>query len=290
MRRIATAAQFEHVLIEPTSSLHFAHAREGNGYAMRLHYHPEIELTLILKGHGMRFVGDSVLPFAEGDLCLLGANLLHTWYTGQTPQPTECIVIQFHPDLVARMGQMWPELRRLSPMAARCAPGLSFRGAARKRATALLMDMAQSPAGSAARVGLFLQALEVLHHARDAQPLSSSAPPPQQTDPTLGRFQRIMDTLHRQMPHPPPQSAMADLAQMTPAGFSRFFRRMVGRGYVDYVNAWRIGLACRQLLQTDLPVTQIAFDCGFENLSNFNRRFQQYKQTTPRAYRRLAHA
>jgi AraC-like DNA-binding protein len=276
--------------MEPEASLHVLHAK-GNGYQLYMHYHPEIELTLILKGRGMRFVGDSVQPFGDGDLCLVGPNLLHSWYTGETPQETEAVVIQFRPETFAQVSRSWPEVRKLQRLAGLCTRGLAIPGGPGPIA-GLILQTAHAPANSVRRLSWFLQAAEAICEVAEGQPLSISPPAaslaPPHADPSLARFQHVIDALHAQMPAAPDQAEMAKLAKMTPAGFSRFFKRFVGRSYVDYVNAWRVGLACRQLMQTALSITQIAFDCGFENLSNFNRQFRKYKGMTPREYRARA--
>lgn len=235
----------------------------------------------------MRFVGDSIQPFDEGDLCLLGANLLHSWHTGPVPMATESLVAQFRPELLESMATNWPELRRLATLVMRCRQGLRFGSAASKPIVRLFQQTVDAPAGSSRRLTLFIQLLEALHDCAETTVLSTASPLLHSATPTFSRMHAIMDTLHRQMPRPHSQADMAELYKMTPAAFSRFFKRVVGRSYVDYINAWRISLACRQLLQTESPITQIALACGFENLSNFNRRFRQYKNLTPGEYRRL---
>jgi AraC-like DNA-binding protein len=285
MRRLA---QFERISIEPTSSFYLAR-RRSDSFPLRLHYHPEIELTLIVHGRGMRFVGDSIQTFADGDLCLLGANALHSWQSAESVGRCEAVVIQLREELLTRLSQ-WPELRRFSNLPQQCVRGLQFVGRSRDRLAELMLEASETPSGSAARLLKMIEMLQCIASAGDAVELSSAPPGPPQADPAFARFQHVIDALHRQMPDAPPQAAMAQAAGLTPATFSRFFKRMVGRGYVDYVNAWRVGLACRQLVQTDEPVTRIAFTCGFENLSNFNRRFRQYKKMTPRQYRKMVKA
>jgi AraC-like DNA-binding protein len=79
----------------------------------------------------------------------------------------------------------------------------------------------------------------------------------------------------------------AKITELTPSAFSRFFRKMTQKTFVSYRNGCRIREACRMLTETDLTITQIAFECGFDNLANFNRRFRAEKYMVPRAYRRM---
>lgn len=285
MRRIA---QLERVSIEPTTSFHLVRRRSDH-FPLRLHYHPEIELTLIVQGRGMRFVGDSIQGFGDGDLCLLGSNVLHSWQSAESAGRCEAVVIQFPGDLLAGMSR-WPELRRFANIAHQCVRGVQFVRASRDRLARIMLETSETPPASAHRLVKMIEMLECIVAAEGTMELSSAPPGPPQADPAFARFQHVIDALHREMPAAPQQAEMAQAAGLTPAAFSRFFKRMVGRSYVDYINAWRVSLACRQLVQTDEPITQIAFGCGFDNLSNFNRRFRQYKKMTPRQYRQMVAA
>lgn len=278
---------FQPVPIGPTRSVRLIR-HSGHNFPIYLHYHPEMELTLFRKGRGMRFVGDSIQPFGPGDLCLLGANLVHTWHTDEKPPSTEIIFAQVRPELLAGAAELSPEFRRLRDLPGLCSRGVQITGPQAQTVTRLLVEAAEAPDGSDRRFTAVLLALNAACDSAGHQTLATTPPAPPQTDSSLSRLRRVIESLHAHMPNPPGQAAMARLAGLTPAGFSCFFKRAVGRSYVDYVNSWRIGLACRQLMQTDLPITTIAFDCGFENLSNFRRRFRQYKQTTPREYRAAA--
>jgi len=86
------------------------------------------------------------------------------------------------------------------------------------------------------------------------------------------------------------QAEIAELTGMSPAAFSRFFRHHAGKTFTQVVNEIRISKVCIQLLQTDKTVAEIAFGCGFQNLSNFNEQFRKYKKTSPSKYRRKLRA
>ena len=103
-----------------------------------------------------------------------------------------------------------------------------------------------------------------------------------------GQRRRLRRSILRVTANIAEEIKQADVAQalgMNPQSFSRFFKTTTGRTFVSFVNVMRIMEACRRLVSTDEDIIDIAFQCGYANLSNFNRRFSELKQTTPREYR-----
>lgn len=254
-------------------------------------------MTLIVRGSGLRFVGDSIEAFEAGDLVLLAGGVPHTWQSHDGVRDAESICIQFPPALLGDAADAGPAawsglpelsgLRRLLKTATR---GLCIQsGPTHAAAVRHMTAAAAAPAGSAVRLIGLLSALEALASTPTAwRPLSDVAPV-KSDDAAARAVRRVLDRLRQSLAAGEvfTQADAAALVGRSPASFSRFFRRHVGRSFVRYVNEWRVGLACRSLVQGDADVTTIAFDCGFGNLSNFNRRFRQIKGTTPGAIRRL---
>jgi AraC-like DNA-binding protein/mannose-6-phosphate isomerase-like protein (cupin superfamily) len=285
--RIRHRLQFEEIRVDAHES--FA-CRQFHlpRFPFQWHYHPEIELTLIVAGRGRRFVGDSVEDFRDGDLCLLGAQLPHTWFsTANAPRGVRSVVVQFLPDL-------WradlPELRRWRALFARARVGLCFRGPTRRAVAQRMRQMVRTPTGSWHRWHLLNEALGILADSRDVAPLASTGyqyAADTHTDRQLGRVLQFIDQHRREGLT---QSAVAAALGMSPAAFSRFFKRATGQTFVAYVNARRLREACRALLETDQPITEIAYAVGFNNLSHFHQQFRQLVGTSPREYRRASPA
>jgi len=244
------------------------------------HIHPEIELTLILRGHGRRFVGDSIETFQPGDLVLIGSNLPHTWHS-QDAQPTqgvEAVVAQF-PESLLNL----PELHHARQLVARAAVGLHFPALPPSHVMETFSSLPE--AGSLDRLVGLLQILQMLAKLDTAQPLATHPHPVRFLPEDRTRIDAICRNIARQCHHPIHQADVARDAGMTPAAFSRFFRKTTGRTFTDHVHHLRVGEVCRLLIETDAPITTIAFQCGFENLANFNRIFRRLKQTSPRQFR-----
>lgn len=248
------------------------------------HVHPEHELTLIVEGEGRRFVGDHVDSFRAGEVVLLGSNLPHTWFSRAAPRRrSRSVVIQFLDDCFGPAFFDLPELRPLRRLLRRAEAGLVFHGKARREAAARMTAM--SAMTGPARVAALLATLDLLARSRGGQRLSDRAHALPLRDRDRKRIDRVLGHINEHYTEPLEQPVVAELAEMTPAAFSRFFKRMTGRTFVAYVQRLRVSRACRLLTETDAPITDVCYDAGFGNLSNFNRVFQRERGMNPRKFR-----
>ena len=263
------------------------------------HYHPEVELTLVVRGRGTRFVGDSIERYREGDLCLLGGGLPHTWRSDPAVRGEEegviSLVVQFLPEWWAGHLGGVAEVRCIDRLLADARPGLAFGEPARRACDGAVRRLFDAPAGSARRVAGLIEVLSVLAEAdgpADRRPLATDVgglKAGREVDPLdYAAVSTVLDELHRRGDDPPTQAQAAALVNLSPSAFSRVFKRHVGKTYERYANDWRLATACRLLLETADDITGIAYAAGFNNLSNFNRRFKAAKGVTPREYRRAA--
>jgi AraC-like DNA-binding protein len=252
------------------------------------HRHRQLELTWIEAGVGLRFVGDDATPFAAGDLVLLGSNVAHSWVSSKRRIATTAAatVLQFAPELLA-LPQV-PELTSLGPLAARAQRGLSIEGPSRRAIIDVLARM--RTADPIARLAGWIEILGLLRrHERDFRTLASSAlrgsPASANERPETRRIDRTLDWIHRHLVRELRVADAARVAHVTPAAFSRYFHREVGKTFTRYVNDVRCSEACLKLRLTDRPVAAIARECGFTTLSHFNRQFRLCHGVTPREFR-----
>jgi AraC-like DNA-binding protein len=282
----------EHVT-HPGQALRVLHLEQPS-FAGPRHRHAQVELTWVRRGRGLRFVGDNTAPFEDGDLVLLGPEVPHLWTgeAGPGEAPFAATVLQFPVALLA--SPLLPELAVLRPLVETARRGLAVRGDCHAQVTALL---AQSPgADPLAQLATLVQVLRVLHQHQHSDALLPLASPwarrgregDKPTGPEQGsnsRIDRVTDWIHQHLAGALPVRDAADLAHVTPAAFSRFFKRETGKTFSAYVSDVRCSEACLQLRRSARPVALVAEDCGFRSLSHFNREFRARFGTTPRAYR-----
>lgn len=247
------------------------------------HRHPQLELTWIERGSGMRLVGDSVEPFADGDLVLLGGQLPHAWLGEAGPRTAVASVLQFPPRLFEPPAL--PELEGIRPLAAAARLGLAIGGETAHDVREVLRAL--GPERPLGRLVLFLRIVEALTAGHsDLRRIADSAMGADRPGRDERRIDRVTDWVSRHLGRDFTVAEVAPLAGVSPAAFSRFFRREAGKSFSVYVNDARLSAACLQLGRSDRPIASIAGDCGFASLSHFNRQFRRRFGMTPGAYRR----
>ncbi len=276
-------AAIEHIP-RPGGTAVSAGSRVDRRYAFNWHYHPEYELTLIVAGHGRRSVGDHLEDYCAPDLVLIGPRLPHTWEA--LPFVGEHRAAGEHRALVAHFATLpgldAAEFASVRALLARAAAGLHFSprvAAAAVKPFARLIGLS-----SAGRLTGLYDLLGVLARDRDARPLSSAGFAPALD---LGAAKRI-DVVCRWLSAHARDATVARaaaIAGLSPAAFSRFFRRCTGRTCAAWLQELRLGRACDQLARSDRAITLIAAESGFRSMTNFNRCFRRRRGTTPRAWR-----
>lgn len=273
------------------------HTGPGRSFAFRTfdlptfdspwHFHLEVELTLITEGRGRRFVGDHIATYGPGDLVLLGPELPHFWHSeaveGSERERSRSLVVQFLPDFLGTKFLGLPELDAIRKLFLYSARGLKFTGRTQERAADILLRMStRSPQGQL--LGL-LQALDILSRSPDVEVLATEGFAPLLDNRTEERINLCQDYIFDNLDRQIRLDDVAAHMNMSPSAFSRYFKRIMGKNFSHFVNELRVGQACRALIESDRTIADIAFKSGFNNLSNFNRRFRELRGVSPRQFR-----
>ncbi len=274
--------QLEHIVGPPDVSWRY-HVLRAPKFGAHWHFHPEIELTLITAGSGTRIIGDSVENYRPGDLTLIGSELPHSYASAPGQDHHEALVIHFRHDFLGPEFLLRPEFSAIGELVAAARRGLTIVA---EPSLVTALRMLESGPATDRTLGL----LRCLHHLADEpglRTLTTATAKPPVSEAGRDRADAVHTYLSEAYTGPVHLADVAAVAHMAPSAFSRFFRRTFGRTLTDYVTELRIAAACRLLSETELPVAEVAARSGYENLSNFNRRFRALKGTTPREYRHL---
>lgn len=248
------------------------------------HYHPEYELTFIVKGKGRRLVGDSYQYFESGDLVLIGPELPHTWVSDSGLKGNcEAVVIQFSVEFIERFTAL-DELSGIRKMLTLSNQGISIN----ENKSASLKEVLKGlpyKSGIEKVTGL-LHILDILSTVKMTT-LASPFFQPLKGRENEKRINIVCQYIQKHATETLTIHKAAALIHLSPSAFCKFFKRMTAKTFSDYVNEIRITNVCNDLLATDKQVAEIAYENGFETLTYFNRIFLKKKNMSPSSYRKV---
>lgn len=258
-------------------------------HTVRWHFHPEYELHHVVETSGYYFVGDYIGEFAPGNLVLTGPNLPHNWVS-EVPAgavvPLRGRIVQFSEDFISDATRALPEMAAFEGLLELSRRGALFSRETAERAGPLLAELVQ--AQGLRRIALFMSVIEILGNATSVRPLTSAGYLPDPSGFMSGGVNEALAYINEHLTQPFSERDLAAISGRSPSTFSRSFRRHTGMALVQYVNRLRINLACQLLMsEADMPITDICFAAGYNNVSNFNRQFLAQKGMSPSKFRSL---
>jgi AraC-like DNA-binding protein len=253
------------------------------------HYHPELELTWVQQGSGIRFVGDSIENFQAGDLILLGPNLPHFWRSDECPGeggplPCQALVVQFGQHFWGEAFLALPELAAIRDLLVKARRGIRLTGPTRDQVSGLMQELAGAT-GLNRILGL-LRILQLIAAGERTYLSSVGFNQPLNAADT----KRIAIIYAYTLSHFSGKIKLeeaAALVHMTPNAFCRYFKRHTRKTYSQFLTEIRIGHACKLLMEDFGSIAQVCLESGFQNFSNFNRYFKAITQLTPYQYTKL---
>ena len=263
----------------------------GKFFPCPWHYHPEFELVLVNKSTGRRMVGDHIGSFEEGDLVFMGSRLPHVWVNepgyleSREAHPAEAIVIQFVEDFLGERFMNIPEMEAFKKVLRISERGIVIRGKARTRIAGLMNSMLAM--NGIQRLSTLLTIFEILSGTLEYELLASPQFVQNFQYESPGRFKVITEYIMQNFNEDITLPAAAATANMGLTAFCNFFKSQFRVTFVEYLNAVRIGHACKLIAENKLNIVQIAYECGFNSLANFNRQFKKLKKISPSDYRKL---
>lgn len=250
-----------------------------------LHYHDEYELTLILNAKGAkRVVGGHIEMIDDEELVLIGPNMYHGWFTHQcqSPEITE-VVIQFHKDLFDDKLLKRNQLSFIKSMFERSQRGILF-----SHETALALKDRLLSLDHKTGFDSVLELLSILHDlsiSRNMRTLSDLVFSSEKFYYNSRRIEKVFEYMNANYNKSVSLAEVARIANMPEASFSRFIKKRTGKTFIDSLNEIRLGHASRMLIDTTNTIAEIAYKCGFNNISNFNRIFKRKKFCIPKEFR-----
>jgi len=260
-------------------------SRVKTAFDFPLHYHEEFELNFIENAKGARrMVGDHMQDIDDLELVLVGPNLQHAWFTHHAGnKQIHEITIQFHKDLSDDRLLRRNQLNFIRMMLEKSLKGILF---SRETIQILMPRIKSLPQKHG--FDSVLELLSILHDlstSRNMITLSDTSFNNETYSYNSRRIETTFEYMKQNFDKPLTLGDVAKLANMSEASFSRFFKQRTGINFIDSPNEIRLGHASRLLIDTTQSIAEVAYNCGFNNISNFNRIFKKKKNTTPKDFR-----
>ena len=248
-----------------------------------LHYHPELELNLVLNSSGKRIIGDSIQEYHGSDLVLVGPNIPHAWTGDAKNNKAQVITIQFHENFLHETTLNRKLLLPIKEMIQNSKRGILFSQDTIAALTHKIKRLSESQDFDS--MLRFLSLLYDLSIARKTKMLASSSYVNNYTISKSRRIEKVTNYIKENLNQKIQIKQVADLINMSESAFSHFFKKCTNSSFSDYINDLRVGHASRLLIETEHNISEICYETGFNNISNFNRIFKKKMSYTPSQYR-----
>jgi len=256
---------------------------EEKSFSAAWHFHPQYELTYMLNSTGIRYIGDSIGDFQHGDLVLVGANLPHSWKTiGEQTEDVRCVIIQWDDSFFGN----WLEKKELQPI--KDLLQLSARGIKFNKNKAIemedkLIELIHLP--PLERLLSFIGILQKLASTNKFDLLAGVGFTNSLKHKESERINYMYDYVRNNYLQKITLQQVSEKVSMSEVAFCRFFKRTFNKSFFTFVNEYKISLASKLLIDTDLSVSEIAYKTGYNNLTFFHRQFNKFMHMPPSKYR-----
>lgn len=250
------------------------------------HTHEELQIMLVVKGHGSAYIGDKILQFKEGDIYLLGKNLPHVFKDKLSGQDLgiESISIFFLQDFMGTGFLELPESRLLGALLEESNRGIQVKGKLQERITESIWQIHNSE--GLKRLLILVDMLELLAQSEDLSFISSPGYHKPKRSVDGRKINDVFDFMLANYSREIRLEEIAEIAHMSSTAFCRYFKQHTRKTYSRFLNEIRVGQACKMLVDDKLSISNICYSSGFNNISNFNRQFKKITGFTPSVYQK----
>lgn len=248
------------------------------------HYHPEIELVYVNGGSGKRQIGSHISCYTDGDLILIGSNLPHCGFTDILTGNKSETVVQMKKDFLGSDFFAIPEMKKIQSLFDLAMGGIAFYGETKKK-IGLRMESLEILTDFQ-RLLEILNILNELSISREFKILNAEGLWLETERKDNDRINIIFNHVKANFTEEIALSEIAAIANMTIPSFCRYFKKVTNKTFTQFVNEYRLVHASKLLAEKPISITEIAYECGFNNFSHFNRSFKKFTGLSPSEYRK----
>jgi len=255
----------------------------------KYHYHKEYELSFHIQNSGTRYVGDSIRRFNSGDLVLVGPNIPHYWHSDDIYYNTQdiyakLVVIHFVEDFAGKYFLDSPEMSAAKSLLDKAKHGIHIQGDLANEIGLEMINITTEPVGWKRMIS-FISILNKIGETDNYNLLASvgfcnSFYKSRNEMKLTPIYNYMVENYYKELS----LSDVANFANMNVSAFCRYFKGVTNKTFSHILNEIRVGVACRNLINTELSIAEIGFNCGYQNVTYFNRQFKKIKGMTPSEY------
>jgi AraC-like DNA-binding protein len=250
------------------------------------HFHPEYEIVLNTESNGTRIVGDSVEIFDHYELVIIGGNIPHCWnyYRNGKSNPKERgVMLHFKLSSLGEALLSQHELYSVRKLLMDSERGVIFSAEDAKKSESHLVSMVHNK--GIEKLISFFNVLKIMSLSDKRGLLCTENYIRAFDERGNKKMTDILNYIRENYSKPITLEMVSRIARMSPFAFSRYFKKYAGSGFVEYLNRVRMDKAGHLLRETRYQVHEIAYQCGFSSISNFNKQFRRTEGLSPRDYR-----
>jgi AraC-like DNA-binding protein len=261
-----------------------------NYYPTPWHYHPEFEIVMVTESTGKRFIGDHISDFQPGNLAFIGPNIPHTYrndekyYEERSGLRAKSIVIHFTESSLGNDFLELPEAKPLHKLFEDSLHGLDVFGETHDSISKKLYAIVKLP--GLKRWLCLVDILLELSESKTLTPITKSTHIGY-NEKESKRLCNVFDWITNNFEKDIKLAEAAEIAQMNENAFSRFFSLRTRKTFSGFVQELRLQKAAKLLVENDMTITEVCYECGYNNVSNFNRQFLNHYQMNPMKYKKM---
>ncbi len=252
-------------------------------YKATWHFHPEIELVYIQNGTGKRHIVSHFSYFSESQLLMLGPDLPHHGFSDRLCHKGSETLIQFKPDFLGNYFLEIPEHRSLKTLFQKSKKGISFEGKTKDKVGAKIKSLVAKQ--GATRILGLLEILIDLSFSNEYKLLNTEGVVHEISRQDSEKIDRIYKYIDNNFERTILLDEIANEASMTVPAFCRYIKKSTGKTFTTLVNEYRVVHATKLLAESTMSITDICYECGFNNFSHFNKRFKEITGKSASKYR-----
>ena len=247
------------------------------------HFHPEIELVYVNKGKGKRHIGNHISYFNNSQLVLIGSNLPHIGYLDRLTTNGSETLIQFLPDFLGKDFFKIQEMVAIDALFERAKKGIRFNIEIKQRIGAKIEKLIDLE--GAKRITSFIEILNDLATTDDYTLLNANGYAFESSHQDSNKIELVYKHINENFKDHISLDEVSELVSMTVPAFCRYFKKSTGKTFTKLVNEYRVVHATKLLAESTMNITDISFECGFNNFSHFNKLFKEFTGKSASVYR-----